>query len=82
MVSIDNQQHTHAMLYHYQDMVVLREKIFMRLQSSIASKEEVFIRAPETAARCLDTTFSLTGKEEAERIKWVEVFKHIGRTFD
>ena len=31
------------------------------------------------AARCLEETFSLTGKETAERIEGVEVFKYLGR---
>ena len=34
------------------------------------------------AARCLEATFSLTGEEEAERIKGVEVFKCLGRILD
>ena len=34
------------------------------------------------AARCLEATFSLTGEEEAERIKGVEVFKYLGRLLE
>ena len=34
------------------------------------------------ADRCLEATFSLTGEEDAERIKGVEVFKCLGRILD
>ena len=33
-------------------------------------------------ARCLEATFSLTGEEEAEHIKGVEVFKYLRRLLD
>ena len=33
-------------------------------------------------ARCLEATFILTGEKEAERIKGVEVLKHLGRLME
>ena len=34
------------------------------------------------ADRCLETTFSLTGEEEAENIEEVEVIKYLGKLLD
>ena len=48
VVSIDKPQHTKAVLDHNQDMVALREKIFMRLQYERTSKEKVFIGTSTT----------------------------------
>ena len=50
VVSIDKPQHTKAVLDHNQDMVALREKIFMRLQYARPSKKKVLIGTATTDA--------------------------------
>ena len=43
MVSIDKPQHTQAVLEHNQDMLALRENIFMHLQATREYKEKLLI---------------------------------------
>ena len=57
MVSIDKPKHTHAVLDHHQDMVALREEVFMLLNAARASKKKVFI---VTAATDADTDIVLS----------------------
>ena len=43
VVSIDKPQHTKVVLDHHQDMLALRENIFMCLQDARASREKLLI---------------------------------------
>ena len=49
-VSIYKSQHAHAVLDHIQDMVEIRENIFMRLQATWEYKEKVLILTAATYA--------------------------------